>query len=176
MPHNIISSIPLTDQTNPNKFPAYQFQEYPKMMLKKVTKEDIAAWEDVNKRVDEGTNRVSYPMGRPRLGSTAPILNVDGQPAMVNDPEEEEAFLAEHPEAVQIEQATDTSALMDRLAKLEAENAALRAKDTDAGEKGNDDPSPKSVASLTKPPAAPAKKPAPSNKSKGKAGGLPARL
>lgn len=31
--HDIRGSIPLTDQTNPAKFPQYEFREYPKMML-----------------------------------------------------------------------------------------------------------------------------------------------
>lgn len=31
--HDIRSQIPLTDQTNPGKFPQYEFREYPKMML-----------------------------------------------------------------------------------------------------------------------------------------------
>lgn len=31
--HDIRSQIPLTDQTNPAKFPQYDFKKYPKMML-----------------------------------------------------------------------------------------------------------------------------------------------
>lgn len=33
--HNIISAIPRTDQTDPAKFPPYEYQEYPKMLLGK---------------------------------------------------------------------------------------------------------------------------------------------
>ena len=29
--HSITSSIPLTDQTNPNKFPRVEYQPYPRM-------------------------------------------------------------------------------------------------------------------------------------------------
>lgn len=35
---NVKSAIPLTDQTNPNKFPKIEFREYPKMMLKEGNK------------------------------------------------------------------------------------------------------------------------------------------
>lgn len=31
--HDIRQSIPLTDQTNPSKFPQYEFRAYPKMLL-----------------------------------------------------------------------------------------------------------------------------------------------
>ena len=150
MVHNIISAIPLTAQTDPNKFPAYEYREYPKMMLRTATAEDIKTWEELNKQVDERSGKAYWPAGRPRLGAQIPYKSPDGMPIMVSDAEEEEAFRLDNPEALEIK-SLDTAAMQDELAQLRAENAALRAKSegaTNEKEGGN------KIANLTNKPSA----------------------
>lgn len=81
MLRDIRQNIPRTAQTDPNKFPTYNYQPYPRMMTKII-----------------GDKKVPY-------------LNASGQPVIVNDATEEAQFKVKHGQAVDVEEPAKTVAI-----------------------------------------------------------------
>lgn len=121
--HDIRDMIPRTDQTNPGKFPHYEFRAYPKMMTMLATKEYIDAWLARNEKIDDRTNKPWWPGGRPKVGQPVPILDDNAVGVVVHDEDEEEAFRADHPEAVQ-----DNDLLNPEMQRIERERSTLESK------------------------------------------------
>lgn len=105
-------NTPLTPQTDPNNFPPLRFGEdaiqYPKMLLKEATQEDID--ENLRNRItDPTTGATTDPHWRPvRLGQRIPVRTtqqhidmgigrVAGEPLIVRNPEEEFRVTGEKP-------------------------------------------------------------------------------
>lgn len=122
--HSIIGSIPQTAQNDPDKFPAYDFREYPKMMTMKADQAYIDDWMSRHASIDERSGKTVYPGGRPRLGAIVAILNHEtGEPYTVNDEDEETAFREQHLEALEVVSG-DAG---ETISRLEDENARLKA-------------------------------------------------
>lgn len=138
---NVAANIPLTNQTDPRKFPDYEYVDYPKMMTRYATPDDIKEWEDKNKRIDPQSNVVYFPGGRPRLGSPIPFYDTDsGEPVIVHDEAEEEAFREANKGVI------DSAASPKDAAEKDAELARLRAKVAAYERKeGTDDETPKNA-------------------------------
>lgn len=158
--HDVRSSIPLTPQTDPSKFPPYEMREYPKAMNMKADQAYVDAWMERNKQIDDNSGKSYWPGGRPRVGSIVPILDGLNAPIFVQDEVEEREFRAIHDETItivsidtEIQQLRASNerlqAMLEaknvpgaaedefekRLAALQAENARLKgeaAKPTDA--------------------------------------------
>lgn len=124
--HTVINNIPFTNQTDPRMFPPYEKRDYPKMMTRVCTQADLDAWLERNGNVDDN-GKIKYPGGRPRVGiSVVSFLDDIGQPIVVNDPEEEAEFRAEHPDASNPE--GEQTSLRDENAELRAKMAEMQAK------------------------------------------------
>jgi hypothetical protein len=134
--HDIRPYIPRTAQTDPSAFPAYQFREYPKMMLKPATEGDIKEWFRANAQTDDRGN-TSYRATAPAKGQLIPMTDRSGHPIIVKDIDEEKAFLDAHPDAVKkigVDVPQFDAAALDRLREDNerlkaaiAENARLKA-------------------------------------------------
>lgn len=167
--HDIRLSIPLTDQTNPAKFPEYEFREYPKGMNMLANKEYLDDWLARNKTVDDQTGKASWPGGRPIVGkSIVPILDDNLQPVFVADEDEEAAFRAEHadvhdhvdPEAERSRLNTENEDLRAQIAKLRAGAVGVETGSEPEAEKDDgSEPQPAALkATAPVKPAAPVKK------------------
>lgn len=120
------ANIPLYRQTDPKYFPDYEYKEYPKIM----TDEDGQAIVD-NPIYLMTTPRDPEMAPKQVMRNGKPII-IGGDPVVVNNPDEEAAFLKEHPECAKIvsipinetdRMASDNEAMK----KLLAENERLRA-------------------------------------------------
>lgn len=130
--HDIRMHIPLVARNMGDPEAFYEHQEYPKMMLVLCDQKYLDEWMARNMTEDE-RGRKSYKGGRPRVGSPVPILDDDFKGFIVNDPDEEEAFRAEHPEALTLRSGpppdqSEFTALEQKNKAMEAELAELRAK------------------------------------------------
>ncbi len=97
--NSITHAIPLTAQTDPNKFPKGDYQPYPRMMV----------------RVSDD----SKLDGKPFYDPTGRI------PVIVQNEDEEAEFRAAHPGEVR-DNVPNAADMQDELTKLRAENARLR--------------------------------------------------
>jgi hypothetical protein len=143
--------IPLTPQTDPASFPQAVYDApmgqsgalYPKMLTRKVEKEDRDAWREKNAKTDIGTGRVYYEERCPRVGDVMPIPATEelvdaglaaliGEPVIAKDAGAERAIQLllkgetekpAEPKSTEITLAGDD--IDKRIAELEAENAKL---------------------------------------------------
>ena len=119
--HSITHAIPLTAQTDPNKFQRAEYQPYPRMMVR--------ASDD------------------PKLDGK-PFYDVTGRiPVIVQNEEEEADFRAAHPGEVR-DAVQSGASMQDELAKLREENARLKAGQT--GEAPKSEQPKTNIASLVK--------------------------
>jgi hypothetical protein len=134
-------NVPLDRTTNPANFPRYEFREFPKMLTKAATQEDIDAWKLKNRIVDTQSGQISYGQAPPRIGNPVPMLATQadvtngfasalGEPLIMQSKEQEEEYLGANPpppKTVSVSIASLAQADEDELARLKAENAKLRA-------------------------------------------------
>ena len=119
--------IPLTSQTDPDKFPMYEYRPYPRMMTKLCTQADLDIWLAENSyTADNG--KIAYKGGRPRVGTSTAVLNESGQAVIVNSAEEEAEFLKSYKQTektVLVEVPAQTNTL-EQIAKTEQEISDLK--------------------------------------------------
>jgi hypothetical protein len=134
-------NVPLDRTTNPANFPRYEFREYPKMLTKTATQEDIDAWKVQHRIVDAQSGHISWASAAPRVGQPVPVLSAQadvtngfamsiGEPLIMQSKEQEEEYLGANPpppKTVSVSIAQLAQADEDELARLKAENAKLRA-------------------------------------------------
>lgn len=149
--HSVRAQLPFTKQTDPNEFPAYDYAEYPKMLLRKCTKEDLEAWVEANKNVDEH-GKVSYNAGRPRVGNPIPVLDDVNQPLVIHNREDEEDWRAANP-GVELYEPPTAASTSGQVARLEKENEEMRAKLAALEGNGDAEPAPNKIAALAPAPA-----------------------
>lgn len=125
MANALRSNIPLYRQTDPRSFPDYEKQEYPKVMT------------DANG--DAIFHSPIYQMTTPKDPEAAPKqvmrdgkpVIIGGEPFVVNNPDEEAAFLRKYPPAAKIvslpiRDPSAAAAPLGAAEQLEAENAKMR--------------------------------------------------
>lgn len=103
MLRSILHAIPHTAQTDPNKFPPYQYRPYPRQMTHIVN------------------------------GKPVPYTGPDGRPVEVNDATEEAQFKVRHGQAVDAEEPAKTVAVETKpvtLAAIAATEAPAKRKYT----------------------------------------------
>lgn len=143
--NSVVHMLPITKRILDMDRQVYEHREYPKMMLMLADQAYVDAWMERNENTDERTGKKTYKGGRPRLGQLVPVLNDVAETMMVHDEDEEEAFYAEHPEAVRSAVPVDP-----KLKALEDKNAALQAQ-IDALKAGGSNAKPAAEAKINTP-------------------------
>lgn len=122
MANALRANIPRYKQTDPAFFPDYEHREFPKVM-KDETGEPMIA----NPIYQMTTPRDPEAIPKQVMRNGKPVL-IGGEPVVVNNPDEEAAFLRLHPQAPKVVSLPirdpSTPSAVD---ELEAENARLRA-------------------------------------------------
>lgn len=110
------ANIPLYRQTDPKYFPDYEFKEYPKIM----TDESGQAIVD-NPIYLMTTPRDPEAVPKEVMRNGKPVV-IGGDPVVVKNPDEEAAFLKEHPECAKI-----VSIPINDTQRMAADNEAMKA-------------------------------------------------
>ena len=87
----------------PVRIPAYKHQEYPKQVLKRADKDDIARALTRHENYDEKRQIMRYTVRPPKIGELISYRDPESdQVVTVNSEDEENTFYAAHPEVLRV--------------------------------------------------------------------------
>lgn len=123
---NIRPWIPQVGPNDQNNYDPYEYKAYPRMMTKLCTQADLDDWL-ANNSYTADNGKTAYKGNRPVVGTAIPYLDAARRPIIVNDADEEAAFLAAHPPAAGVARIELPAQNSDAIAAKEKEIAELKA-------------------------------------------------